>query len=73
MSKGPADETGFIGRGRVQNLHLTSSFSKKEEKSTKPKSGGVGINLVNEIGELWDEREYDEEFKVNQFLKKLKN
>ena len=48
-------------------------FSKKEEKSTKPKSGGVGINLVNEIGELWDEREYDEEFKVNQFLKKLKN
>jgi len=28
---------------------------------------------VNEIGEQWDEREYDEEFKVNQFLKKLKN
>ena len=28
---------------------------------------------VNEIGDLWDEREYDEEFKVNQFLKKLKN
>ena len=55
------------------NVRTNIYFSKKEEKSTKPKSGGVGINLVNEIGELWDEREYDEEFKVNQFLKKLKN
>ena len=55
------------------DIRIYICCSKKEEKSTKPKSDGVGINLVNEIGEQWDEREYDEEFKVNQFLKKLKN
>ena len=43
------------------------------KKSKKQEGQGKGINLVNELGELWDEREYDEEFKVNEFLEKLKN
>ena len=49
------------------------SSSKNTKKTKKQEGQGKGINLVNELGELWDEREYDEEFKVNEFLEKLKN
>ena len=30
------------------------------------------LNIVDELGELWEEQEYESEYKVNQFLEKLK-
>ena len=48
-------------------------FSAEAPKKSTSDKMVTGINFVNELGELWDEREYDEEFKVKQFLEKLKN
>merc|ERR1712123_335667 len=65
-----------MSTGQILDLFsLQSNNDKKTKKKGDKKKqgvggGGGGINLVNDLSELWEEREYDAEFKVNEFLEK---
>ena len=68
--------TCLVYKGKItpSKSQIETNFSaKNDDKKKKKTEKSSGINLVNELGELWEEREYDEEFKVNEFLEKLKN
>ena len=50
----------------------TKIFRKSNEEAKSKKKDSSLVNIVDELGELWEEEEYELEYKVNQFLEKLK-
>ena len=51
-------------------IFFSNEKAKRDKKSeNKP---ATMINIVDELGELWEEDGYEAEYKVNEFLEKLK-
>ena len=60
---------------QLLNLFSLDDGQAKQSKSQSDSSaeGGVGLKQVlQDIGELWDEKEYDNEFDLKKFMNTLK-
>lgn len=57
---------------KKQGGNLSSSSNGNLDGDAKPAAGGKGMNaILNSLGELWDQSQYENEYDLNQFIAKL--
>ncbi|ANB12181.1 Mot1p [Sugiyamaella lignohabitans] len=71
-----------MGTDQILDLFSVSDTNKEEEQGSKPeealdetgqiKNRLAPPNAVSELGELWDEKEYEEEYNLDSFIQNLR-